>query len=445
MLCSTSKLIARTAALGRASRQPGAIRTLSQSRAKLQDPTLSSFEPAAELRVPPSAVDDLRAFGTRPIFNEDHDMFREMCRKWWENECVPHHAQWEKDGQVSRELWESAGQHGMLAMTTPEEYGGTGGSILDAAIMWEEQSYTGCTGPGFAIHSDICAPYIVNYGTEEQKHEWLPKICSGEAIAALGMTEPHAGSDVQGIKTTATLDGDEWVINGSKVFITNGQMCDVLVLCAKTDPDAARAAHGMSLILVDTSLPGFQKGKNLEKVGMKAQDTSELFFDNVRVPKSAVLGGEGGLNRGFPMMMQELPQERLLIAGMGVAAAEACFEWTREYVKERKAFGTTLLKGCQTIRHKLAELKTEIAVSRAFYDQCLELHYHGKLSTEMASMAKYYCTDLQNKGATECVQLHGGWGYMTEYPVARAFIDARVQPIYGGANEIMKELIARSL
>lgn len=382
--------------------------------------------------------------GNRRVFEEEHDILRGSVRNWWETEVVPNHAQWEKDGQISRECWESAGANGLLAMTTPEEYGGYGGSILDASIMWDEQSYSGCTGPGFAIHSDICGPYIVNQGTEEQKHQWMPKLCTGEAIAALGMTEPGAGSDLQSMKTTAKRDGDDWVINGSKVFITNGQMCDLLLLCCKTDTEA-RGAHGISIFLVDTTTEGFKKGQNLDKIGLKAQDTSELFFEDMRVPHSAVLGGDAGLNRGFMMMMEELPQERLLIAAMGVASAEASFEWARAYVKERQAFGGSLLKNFQTIRHKLAEIKTETAVARAFYDNCLELHSQGRLDSAQASMAKYYCTDLQSKVASECLQLFGGWGYMMEYPIARAFIDARVQSIYGGTNEIMKELIARKL
>lgn len=397
-----------------------------------------------ELRLDSCQAESLIQIGTRRIFTEEHDIFRDACRKWWEQEVIPNHDEWEKQGRVDRSCWESAGAMQMLAMTTPEAYGGPGLSILDASIMWDEQSYSGCTGPGFAIHSDICAPYIVNQGTEEQKHYWLPKLCTGEKIAALGMSEPAAGSDLQGMKTVAKRDGDEWVINGSKVFITNGQNCDLLLLCCKTDADA-KGSQGISIFLVDTSLPGFEKGKNLHKIGLKAQDTSELFFQDMRVPHSAILGGENGLNRGFYMMMEELPQERLLIAAMGVAAAEQSFEWTRQYVKERKAFGGSLLKNFQTIRHNMAEMKTEIAVARAFYDNCLELHHHGKLDSQMASMAKYYCTDLQSNIADKCLQLFGGWGYMWEYPIAKAFVDARVQSIYGGTNEIMKELISRSL
>jgi len=396
------------------------------------------------VRLDTNQAETLTQIGTRRVFSEDHDILRQACRGWWEKECVPHHDAWEEVGTVPRSCWLSAGENGLLAMTTPEKYGGAGGSILEASIMWDEQMYCGATGPGFAIHSDICAPYIVNTGTEEQKHEWLPRIVTGEVIAALGMTEPAAGSDLQGMKTIARRDGDEWVINGSKVFITNGQNCDLLLLCCKTDTEA-KGSKGISIFLVDASLPGFAKGKNLKKIGLKAQDTSELFFEDMRVPHSAILGGEAGLNNGFYMMMKELPQERLLIAAMGVAPAEQSFELARAYVKERKAFGGSLLKNFQTIRHELAEIKTEVAVARAFYDNCLELHHHGKLDSQMASMCKYYCTDLQSKTADRCLQLFGGWGYMSEYPIARAFVDARVQSIYGGTNEIMKELISRSL
>lgn len=433
-MMSTSRLVNR-AIVG--------ARTLSTGSTTLRAGT-PSYKADGNLRLDNNQAESLMQIGTRRVFNEEHDILRSATRQWWETQVVPFHTEWEKTGVVPRSCWESAGENGLLAMTTPEVYGGSGGSILEASIMWDEQSYSGCTGPGFGIHSDICAPYIVNQGTEEQKHEWLPRMCSGEVISALGMTEPAAGSDLQGMKTVAKRDGDEWVINGSKVFITNGQNCDLLLLCCKTDTEA-KGSKGISIFLVDTSLPGFSKGKNLNKIGMKAQDTSELFFEDLRVPHSAILGGDKGLNKGFYMMMEELPQERLLIAAMGVAAAEASFEWTRNYVKERQAFGGPLLKNFQTIRHTLAEIKTEIAVARAFYDNCLELHHHGKLDSQMASMAKYYCTDLQSKTADRCLQLFGGWGYMWEYPIARAFVDARVQSIYGGTNEIMKELISRSL
>jgi len=355
---------------------------------------------------------------------------------------MPYHAQWEKDGQISREAWLKAGEYGLLGVLTPEKYGGVEADIMYSAIVWEEQSYTGCTGPGFALHSEIVVPYILNYGTEEQKERFLPKMVSGECIGAIAMTEPGAGSDLQGVRTNAVLsdDGSHYVLNGSKTFITNGAMADCVIVVAKTNTEC-KAAHGTSLLLVETGMEGFERGANLEKMGMKAQDTSELFFDNVKVPVENLLGEE---NKGFYMLMHELPQERLLIADMAVAASEAAFEWTRAYTKERKAFGATIAD-FQLTKHKMATMKTEVAVARAFVDQCLEQHARGELDSSTASMAKYWCTDLQMKVADECVQLHGGWGYMWEYPVCRNFADARVQRIYGGSNEIMKELIARDI
>jgi long-chain-acyl-CoA dehydrogenase len=381
----------------------------------------------------------LTEIGCRDIFDSDHDMFREMTRSFFENEVVPFHAEWEKAGEVPRELWTKAGELGLLSTMVPEEYGGIGVDCKYPAIVWEEQSYSGCTGPGFAMHSDIVAPYITNYGTEEQKQRILPKLVSGEWIGALGMTEPSAGSDFANIKTTAVRDGDDYILNGSKVFITNGWLCDLCIVCAKTDP--SKGAHGVSLFLVEEGMKGFKKGQKLDKMGLKAQDTAELFFEDLRVPKTALLGEE---NKGFYCVMNELPQERLLIADMGVAAAEAVFEWSRDYTCDRKAFKGTL-SNLQTVGHKLAEMKTDICVGRAFVDQCIELHSQKRLDSAMASMAKYWCTDLQSKIADHGVQLHGGWGYMWEYPVCRAFVDARVQSIYGGANEIMKELIARTI
>lgn len=380
--------------------------------------------------------------GTRRIFNEDHDMFRSMVRKWWEAEVVPHHSKWEEAGEVPRDLWKSAGENGLLCVTMPEEMGGSAADALHAAITWEEQSYTGCTGPGFALHSEIVAPYLLHYGTDEQKAQYLPRMASGDCITAIAMTEPGAGSDLQGIRTTAVQDGDDWILNGSKTFITNGWLCDMVIVVAKTDASAEKAAHGISLFLVDAGTAGFNKGSKLKKLGMKAQDTAELFFDNVRLPSSAILGGKP--NQGFYQLMQELQQERLMIADMGVAGSEAAFEWTREYVTERKAFGKSLKK-LPTIQFELAEMKTEIAVARAFLDQCLELHNEGRLDVASASMAKYYGSDLQNKIADRGLQLHGGWGFMWEFPISRFYADSRVQPIYGGTNEIMKSLIARTL
>lgn len=392
-----------------------------------------------DFRAEPWQTESLLSTGTRRIFDSDHDMFRESVRKFFDTEVKPFHAEWEKVGHVPRELWQEAGKNGFLAMTMPEKYGGSEASILYSAIVWEEQGYSLCTGPGFALHSEICAPYILSYGSDEQKEKFIPGLCSGDLISAIAMTEPGAGSDLQGIRTTAVKDGDDWILNGSKTYITNGYHSDVVIVVAKTDPE--KGAHGISLFLVEEGMPGFQKGNKLNKLGMKAQDTSELFFEDVRLPQSSMLGKEGS---GFYYLMQELPQERLLIADMGIASAEAVFEETRTYVTDRKAFGKPL-KALQTIRHELAEIKTELAVGRNFVDRCLELHDEKKLDNAMASMAKYWVTDLQMKSIDRCLQLHGGAGYMLEYPVCRAFADGRVQTIYGGSNEIMKELISRDI
>lgn len=408
-------------------------------RARSAAPALTRAAFSSEARPEPMHVDSLLQIGTRRIYDADHDMYRELCRQWYETECVPFHEEWEAAGEVPRELWASAGANGMLGVTVPEEHGGLGLDIKYSSVHWQEQSYAFCSGPGFALHSEIVCPYVNNYGTEEQKAEWLPQLVAGTAISAIAMTEPGAGSDLQGMRTAAVADGDDYVINGSKVFITNGWLADLVIVCAKTDP--AAGAKGISLFLIDTKTAGFKKGKKLKKMGMKAQDTAELFFEDMRVPKSALLGEEG---MGFKYLMEELPQERLLIADMGIAAAEACYETTRDYVKNRKAFGAELAK-LQTIRHTLAEIKTEVVVGRTFADHCIDLHAEGRLDNYTASMAKYKCTDTQVKVADQCVQLHGGWGYMWEYPVCRSFVDGRVQTIYGGTNEIMKELIARQI
>eukprot|EP01134_Creolimax_fragrantissima_P001521 CFRG1521T1 len=423
----------RTLAL-RASRAPMVSTFRLMSGAPAEDESSSAF------RVEPHSSGKMTDLGTRRIFNEEHDMFRETARKYFDEHCKPYTSEWEKAGHVSREAWLKAGELGLLGCTTSPDYGGSGCDAKYAAIVWEEQAYSLCTGPGFALHSDIVMPYIQHYGTEEQKARILPKMAAGEAIGAIAMTEPAAGSDLAGMKTTALSNGDgTYSMNGSKVFITNGQMADVVIVCAKTAPE--KGPHGISLFLVETGMPGFERGKNLTKMGMKAQDTSELFFENVKLTKDNLLGKE---NHGFYYLMQELPQERLLIADMGIAAAESVFEVTREYIKERKAFGKPLA-ALQTIRHKMAELKTEICVARSFVDNCIELHAKGKLDTATASMAKVIGTDLQHKVADECVQLHGGWGYMMEYPVCKAFLDGRVQKIYGGTNEIMKEVISRDI
>lgn len=404
---------------------------------------LRRFSTATETiaRAEPQCVDNLMQIGTRRIFEFEHDQYREMCRNFYKDKVVPFTEEWEKQGHVSREVWRQAGEAGMLGVTMPEEYGGMGLDALYAAVNWEEQSYSGATGPGWSLHSEICMPYILHYGSEEQKQKYLPKMCSGEMISAIAMTEPGAGSDLQGVRTTAIRQPDgDYIINGSKTFITNGGLSDLVIIVAKTDPNV-KGAKGTSLFVVETNTPGFKKGRLLNKMGMKAQDTAELFFEEMRVPASALLGEEG---KGFAYLMQELPQERILIADQGIAAAEAVYEATRTYVKERKAFGSTI-SSLQTVRHKLAETKTEIVIGRTFVDRCLELLKDGKLDSQTASMAKYWCTDIQNKVADNCVQLHGGWGYMQEFPVCKAFVDARVQKIYGGTNEIMKELISRTI
>lgn len=383
----------------------------------------------------------LTDFGTRKIFSEEHDIFRQSVRRFFQEEVLPKHSQWEKDGQVSRECWEKAGEQGILGITTPAEQGGIGGDFLSTAITWEEQAYVNCTGPGFSLHSDIVMPYISHYGTPEQIEKFIPKMTAGKCIGAIAMTEPGAGSDLQGVRTNAKQDGSDWILNGSKVFITNGIMADLVIVVAITDSQAKSAAHGISLFLVEDGMKGFIKGRKLEKIGFKAQDTAELFFEDVRLPASALLGKP---NQGFYYLMQELPQERLIIADFAQSACEWMFEETRGYVKQRKAFGKTI-SNLQTIQHKLAELKTSICVGRSFVDRCLELHNEKGLDSESASMAKYWCSELQNKVATECLQMHGGWGYMWEYPIARAFVDSRLQMIYGGSNEIMKELIARKI
>ncbi|MEE1950708.1 acyl-CoA dehydrogenase family protein [Pseudomonas alcaligenes] len=375
----------------------------------------------------------------RALFSSEHELFRESVRKFFEQEAVPFHAQWEKDGHIDRALWNKAGEAGMLCSHIPEEYGGMAADFLYSAVVIEEQARLGLTGVGFSLHSDIVAPYILHYGNEEQKQYYLPKLVSGELVTAIAMTEPGTGSDLQGVKTTAVLDGDEYVINGSKTFITNGWLADLVIVVAKTDAKAG--AKGISLFLVDAKTPGFSKGKRLEKVGMKAQDTSELFFQDVRIPKANLLGKEG---MGFVYLMQELPQERLTVGVGAIASAEAALKWTLDYTRERKAFGRAVAD-FQNTRFKLAEMATEIQVGRVFVDRCLELHLNKKLDVPTAAMLKYWGTDLQCKVIDECVQLHGGYGYMWEYPIARAWADSRVQRIYAGTNEIMKEIISRAL
>lgn len=375
----------------------------------------------------------------RKLFSEDHEMFRDAVRRFMDTEVAPHHARWETQGYVDRDIWNKAGAAGYLCPTMPEAYGGAGADNLYSAILIEETFRIGASGLGFNLHSEIVAPYILHHGSEYLKSTYLPRMATGEMIGAIAMSEPGAGSDLQGVKTTALRDGDHYILNGSKTFITNGWHCDLVIVVAKTDP--AAGAKGISLFVVDTTMPGFNKGKRLHKMGMSAQDTSELFFDNVRVPACNLLGEEG---RGFAYLMQELPWERLQIAIVGMAASQYAYDWTVQYTRDRTAFGKPLIAQ-QTVAHTLADIKTEIAVGQAFVDQCLTEKLAGTLDASTASMAKYWASETQFKIMDRCVQLHGGYGYMHEYPIARAWADARVQRIYGGSNEIMKELISRSL
>lgn len=379
----------------------------------------------------------------RTLFGPDHETFRDSFRRFCKQEIEPFHADWEEQGYVDREVWRKAGENGFLCMTLPEEYGGAGADRLYSVAQMEELSGGGFSGIGFGLHNEIVAPYILHYGTEAQKLHYLPRMASGELVGAIAMSEPGAGSDLQGVKTTALLQPDgSYLLNGSKTFITNGWHADLVIVVAKTNP--AAGAKGTSLLLVERGMPGFEKGKRLKKLGMKAQDTSELFFDNVRVPAENVLGGAAQLNRGFICLMEQLPWERLQIAIGAVAAGQAAIDWTLAYVKERKVFGQPVAS-YQNTRYTLAELQTEVQVARVFVDKSIELLQAGQLDTATASMAKYWCSDLQCKVMDECVQLHGGYGYMWEYPITRAYADARVQRIYGGTNEIMKEVITRAM
>ncbi len=378
----------------------------------------------------------------RSLFNPDHQAFSDSFARFIDKEIAPHHAAWEEQGYVDREVWRKAGANGFLCMTMPEAYGGAAADKLYAVAQMELLSAGSYSGIGFGLHNEIVAPYILHYGTEAQKQKYLPKLASGEMVGAIAMSEPAAGSDLQGVKSTAIRQGDHYLLNGSKTFITNGWHADLVIVVAKTNPEAG--AKGTSLLLVERGMPGFERGKRLKKVGMKAQDTSELFFDGVRVPADNLLGGAEQLNRGFICLMEQLPWERMQIAIGAVASMQAAIEQTIAYVNERKVFGQAVAS-YQNTRWKLAELQTEAQVARVFVDKCLELLLADKLDTATASMAKYWCSDLQNKVIDECVQLFGGYGYMWEYPVARAWADARVQRIYGGTNEIMKEVISRSL
>ncbi len=379
----------------------------------------------------------------RTLFSADHDVFRDTVRRFIAEHVMPFHADWEHAGQVPRSLWLKGGELGLLCCNVPEQYGGMGGDFLYSAILVEEFARAGATGPTFYLHSDICAPYLVDFGTEEQKRKWLPKMATGEVVAALGMSEPSGGSDVQAMRTQAVRvhdsDGDHYVINGQKVFITNGHSADILILACKTDPKAR--GKGVSLIVVETDRPGFTRGRKLEKIGCKAQDTSELFFSDLRVPAGNLLGAEGG---GFAMLMTQLAQERLVQAIRGVSSAEAALQWTLAYVADRKMFGHTL-GDFQNTRFKLAELHAEVLAQRVFVDRCIELHLKGEFDATDAACAKLVTTELQGKVMDQCLQFFGGWGYMWEYPIARAFADARMCRVGGGAVEVMKQIIGNSL
>ena len=379
----------------------------------------------------------------RTLFNADHEAFRDSFRKFVEKEIAPHHEAWEEQGYVDRAVWSKAGENGFLCMTLPEAFGGSEADKLYSVVQMEEIARTGFTGIGFGLHSEIVAPYILHYGTEAQKQRYLPKLASGELVGAIAMSEPAAGSDLQGVKSSAIKQADgSYLLNGSKTFITNGWHADLVIVVAKTDP--AAGAKGTSLLLVERGMPGFEKGKRLKKLGMKAQDTSELFFNDMQVPVDNLLGGPAMEGRGFICLMEQLPWERLQIAITAVAAAQAAIDWTLDYVKQRTVFGQSVAS-FQNTRHTLAELQTQVQVARVFVDKCCELIVRDQLDTETASMAKYWTTDLQCKVMDECVQLFGGYGYMWEYPITRAYADARVQRIYGGTNEIMKEVIARAM
>ncbi|MEU3827360.1 acyl-CoA dehydrogenase family protein [Streptomyces sp. NPDC029080] len=371
---------------------------------------------------------------------QEHRDFQAMVRDFVEREIVPHHDGWERAGLVDREVWRHAGKLGLLGIDVPEEYGGAG--VRDfryQAIISEEVMRVGATGIGFALHNDVVAPYLLDLATDEQKRRWLPGFCSGELITAIAMTEPEAGSDLQAIRTTARPEGDTYVLNGAKTFITNGILADLVIVVARTQP--GRGSRGLSLLVVERDMPGFTRGRKLEKIGMAAQDTAELFFDDVRVPAANVLGRPG---RAFLHLAANLPQERLGIAAYAVAAAETAFTQTLEYCRSRVAFGQPI-GAFQHVRFELAEMATELDVARTYVDRAIAEHNAGRLDAVAAAKAKWWATDVQRRVLDRCVQLHGGYGYMRETPVAKAFVDNRVHPIYGGTNEIMKEIIGRDL
>ena len=375
----------------------------------------------------------------RSLLSTEHQIYADMVRRFIAAEILPHHAQWEKDGVVSREIWQLAGANGLLCTSIDEAYGGPGGDFLHGAIVAEELARVVAGGPNFSLHSDVIAPYLAAYGSDELKQKWLPRMVAGEAIGAIAMTEPDAGSDLQSMRTRAVRDGDHYKISGQKTYISNGQLCDLVVLACRTNDTPG--ARGISLVLVETDREGFRRGRNLEKIGMKAQDTSELFFDEVRVPVSNVIGQEG---RGFIQLMEQLPQERLLQAIKAIGVIEGMVEETINYTRQRKAFGKQIAD-FQNTRFRLADVKSNAVMMRVYVDRCIELHMQGKLDAVDAAMAKLQSTEMASKVLDECLQLHGGAGYMWEYPIARAWAEARYARIAGGTAEIMREIIGRSL
>jgi acyl-CoA dehydrogenase len=383
-------------------------------------------------RLPPLRV-------PRTVYESEHEAFRDAVRRFFSSELVPHMPRWEEEGLVPKAIWKRMGEVGILGAGLPEEYGGAGEDFRFLAVATEEHARLGLSAPAFELHTGIVAPYIARHGTEAQKREWLPRLAAGDAVASIGMTEPASGSDLAGVRTSAVRDGGVYVVNGSKIFITNGIVGDLIVLVVKTD--AARKAKGVSLLLVDTSLPGYRKGRNLKKIGNKAQDTAELFFDDVRVPASCLLGEEHG---GWKVLMSELVQERILVAIRAASTCEAAIEETIRYTRDRRAFGQAIIE-FQNTKFRLADAAAKTQALRIFTDRCIELHARGELDMHTAAMAKLYSTEVQDEVLDICLQLHGGNGYMWEYPIARMWADARVHRIYAGSNEIMREIIGRAL
>ena len=378
----------------------------------------------------------------RTVYNSDHEAFRASFRSWLDKEIAPHHEEWEAAGIVPRDVWLEAGKHGFLGYHVPEEFGGGGvDDFRFGAVMQEEVSSTGYIGSvnGMTLHNDIVLPYYLTLASDDQKNRWLPKMVRGELIGALAITEPNTGSDVAGVKTSGVKKGDAWVINGSKTFITNGINSDLVITTVRTDPDAGH--RGFSLFVLERGMTGFERGRNLNKLGMHAQDTAELSFTDVEVPAENMLGEEG---MGFVYLMQNLAQERLTMAVGGVKVAESALNWTLDYTKNRTAFGQSISQ-FQNSKFALAEMATDIQIAQVYVDRCIELHCEGRLSAEQSAAAKFWVTELQNRVVDKCLQLHGGYGYMVEYPIARAWADSRIQTIYGGTTEIMKEIVGRSL